>query len=113
CPDASRRIPDPPVLRPVRPAADAIAEAADALSRASRPLVIAGRGAVLANARAPLEQLGDLLGALVATSAVANGLFVGSPWNLGISGGFASPIAAELIADADVVVSVGATLNMW
>jgi thiamine pyrophosphate-dependent acetolactate synthase large subunit-like protein len=113
CPDASRRIPDPPVLRPVRPAADAIAQAADALAHASRPLIVAGRGAVLADARAPLEQLSDLLGALLATSAVANGLFAGSPWNLGISGGFASPIAAELIAEADVVLSVGATLNMW
>src|SRR3954449_12907618 len=61
----------------------------------------------------PLERLGDALGALLATSAVANGLFAGSPWDLGISGGFASPIAAELIAQADVVLSVGATLNMW
>src|SRR3954449_5508661 len=61
----------------------------------------------------PLERLGDAVGALLATSAVANGLFSGSPWSLGISGGFASPLAAELIADADVVLSVGATLNMW
>ncbi|HEY3108554.1 MAG TPA: thiamine pyrophosphate-dependent enzyme, partial [Chloroflexota bacterium] len=43
----------------------------------------------------------------------ANGLFAASPWSLGISGGFASPSAAELIGQADVVLAVGAALNMW
>ncbi|MBO0682156.1 MAG: thiamine pyrophosphate-binding protein, partial [Candidatus Dormibacteraeota bacterium] len=86
---------------------------ADALAGGRRPLIIAGRGAVLAGARQPLEALGERLGALLATSAVANGLFAGSPWALGISGGFASPAAAGLIAEADVVLGVGATLNMW
>ena len=36
-----------------------------------------------------------------------------TPWSLGISGGFATPLAAELIADADLVVGWGCTLNMW
>ena len=36
------------------------------------------------------------MGALLATSAPANGLFAGLPYALGISGGFASPFAAEL-----------------
>jgi thiamine pyrophosphate-dependent acetolactate synthase large subunit-like protein len=103
----------PSALRPVRPAQAAIAEAADLLARARRPLIIAGRGAVLADAREPLERLGAMLGALLATSANGNGLFAGSPWSLGISGGFASPAALELIAQADVVLSVGAGLNMW
>lgn len=113
CPQDPSRIPNAPVLRPVRPAAAAVAEAADALARARRPLIIAGRGAVLADARGPLERVGDALGALLATSAVANGLFAGNPWALGISGGFASPLAAELIAEADVVLAVGVALNMW
>ncbi len=113
CPQDPSRIPNAPVLRPVRPAAAAVAEAGDALVRAERPLIIAGRGAVLADARGPLERVGDALGALLATSAVANGLFAGNPWALGISGGFASPVAAELIAEADVVLAVGVALNMW
>jgi thiamine pyrophosphate-dependent acetolactate synthase large subunit-like protein len=54
-----------------------------------------------------------MLGGLLATSAVANGLFSGNPWALGISGGFASPTAAELIAEADVVLGAGVALNMW
>ena len=44
---------------------------------ARRPAIIAGRGAVLAGAGAPLRALGELTGALLATSAVANGLFAG------------------------------------
>jgi thiamine pyrophosphate-dependent acetolactate synthase large subunit-like protein len=103
----------PPRLAPVPPAASAVREAATALAGARRPLLVAGRGAVLAGAREPLERLGDRLGALLATSAVANGLFADSPWALGISGGFASPFAAELIASSDAVLAVGATLNMW
>ena len=102
-----------PRLYPVRPAMGAVQEAAAALTGASRPLIIAGRGAALARAREPLEQVGDRLGALLATSAVANGLFMGSPWALGISGGFASPVAAGLIAASDVVLAVGVALNMW
>jgi thiamine pyrophosphate-dependent acetolactate synthase large subunit-like protein len=102
-----------PHLRAPEPAAEAVREAAALLGAAERPLLIAGRGAVMAGARAPLEHLGDRLGALLATSAAGHGLFTGSPWALGISGGFASPTAARLIAEADVVAAFGATLNMW
>lgn len=83
------------------------------LAEAKRPLIVAGRGAVLADARGPLERLAQRTGALLATSAVASGLFLGSDWALGISGGFATPLAAELIASSDLVIGFGASLNMW
>jgi thiamine pyrophosphate-dependent acetolactate synthase large subunit-like protein len=76
-------------------------------------VIIAGRGAVLADARAPIEALAERTGALLATSAMANGLFAGSDYALGIAGGFASAYAAELLAESDVVLSLGATLNHW
>lgn len=95
------------------PASAAIAAAVAALAGAQRPLIVAGRGAVLADARDILEALAERSGALLATSAVANGLFAGNPWALGISGGFASPLAAELIGAADVVLGVGVAFNMW
>jgi thiamine pyrophosphate-dependent acetolactate synthase large subunit-like protein len=113
CPDGIDLPAAWPELRPVRPALAAVIEAADALVRAERPLIIAGRGARVAEAREPLERLAELLGGLLATSAVANGLFAGNPWALGISGGFASPTAADLIAEADVVLGAGVALNMW
>jgi acetolactate synthase I/II/III large subunit len=98
---------------PVRPAEKALAEVAERIGKARRPLILAGRGAVLSNAGELLQRLGDRTQALLATSAVANGLFAGNPWSLGISGGFASPLAAELIAQADVVLAFGTSLNMY
>ncbi|WP_445149704.1 thiamine pyrophosphate-binding protein [Baekduia sp. Peel2402] len=95
------------------PSAEAIAQAAALLAGATRPVLIAGRGAVLADAREELAALGEHVGALLATSAVAHGLFNGLDFNVGISGGFSSPFAAELLAQADVVVAFGATLNHW
>lgn len=82
-----------------------------ALLAARRPVFIAGRGA--RTAREPLTRLADACGALLAVSAAAKGLFAGDPWNLDVAGGFATPLAAELIGTADLVVAWGSTLNMW
>jgi thiamine pyrophosphate-dependent acetolactate synthase large subunit-like protein len=68
---------------------------------------------VLAGAREPLERLGALIGALEATSAPAKGLFAGLPYAVGISGGFASPVAAGLLPRADAVLVFGASANHW
>ena len=76
-------------------------------------MFVAGRGARTAGAQAELERLADACGALLATSAAAKGLFRGSPWDLDVSGGFASPLAAELIGAADLIVGWGCSLNMW
>src|ERR1017187_4968188 len=104
--------PVPPTLAP-EPAPESIAGVADLLSEARRPAIISGRGAVLASAGDELERLGALIGAVLATSAPANGLFSGRPSSLGISGGFASPFAAELLPQADVVIVAGASINHW
>jgi thiamine pyrophosphate-dependent acetolactate synthase large subunit-like protein len=104
--------PVPPTLAP-HPAPESIAAVADLLSEARRPAIIAGRGAVLAGAGDELERLGALIGAVLATSAPANGLFTGRPYALGVSGGFASPFAAEVLPQADVVIVAGASVNHW
>ena len=102
-----------PAVAPARPSAASVAALADALAGAVRPVLLAGRGAVLSDAGPLLEELADATGALLATSAVAAGLFAGSEWDLGISGGFASPTAADLLAGADLVLALGASLTMW
>ncbi len=102
-----------PPLSPSEPAADAITEAAELITRAQRPAIIAGRGAVLAGAGEELERLGETIGAVLATSAPANGLFAGLPYALGISGGFASPFATQILPQADVVLVFGASANHW
>jgi len=106
-------IPPSPALRPCSPAAESVAELAAALAAAQRPVFVAGRGARVAGAPAGLERLADACGALLATSAAAKGLFRGNPWDLDVSGGFATPLAAELITAADLIVGWGCSLNMW
>jgi len=98
---------------PLEPAAGPAGQLAALLAGAVRPVFLAGRGARSGSARAALERLADSCGALLATSAAAKGLFRGSPWDLDVSGGFASPLAAELIGAADVLVGWGCSLNMW
>jgi acetolactate synthase I/II/III large subunit len=105
--------PDDRTTEPSPPSSSAAAALAAALAGASRPVFVAGRGARHADARVALEQLADDCGALLATSAAAKGLFRGSPWDLDVSGGFSSPLAAELIGGADVIVGWGCSLNMW
>ena len=95
------------------PSAAAVAEVAALIAASRRPLIVAGRGAVLAGAGEALEALGDDIGAVLATSAMGHGLFAGSPWAVGISGGFASPVAARLIAASDLVLAFGASLTRW
>ena len=114
---AGRRTPGPRWLR--RGAArgtgrrTTVGRLAELLERARRrPVFVAGRGA-RARVRGDLEALAEACGALLATSAVANGLFHGNPWSLDVSGGFASPLAAELIGGPTSIVGWGCALNMW
>ncbi len=109
--EPSRR-PLPPLPAP-EPARQRVEAIADLIADSARPAIIAGRGAVLAEAREEIEQLGQRIGAILATSAPANGLFAGLPYSLGISGGFASPLAAELLTQADLVLVFGASVNYW
>jgi thiamine pyrophosphate-dependent acetolactate synthase large subunit-like protein len=107
------RVAPPVPAAPPAPSPEEMRQVAELLSGARSPVIVAGRGAVLAGAGPALEQLGDRIGALQATSANGHGLFSGSPWSLGISGGFAPPTAARLLHEADVVLAFGASLNMW
>ncbi|WP_320415033.1 thiamine pyrophosphate-binding protein [Kocuria sp. cx-116] len=97
--------------QPVRPSQQAVAELARHLSQAKKPVFVAGRGA--RHAAHEIRELAEATGALLATSAVAHGLFHDDPFNLGISGGFSSPFTAATVADADLIVGWGCALNMW
>lgn len=101
----------PPSPVPPRVGDAALTALVEHLMASRRPVIIAGRGA--REAGPELRALAATSGALLATSAVAKGLFEGDPFNLGISGGFSSPLTAELIGQADLIVSFGCALNMW
>ena len=110
---AYAEMPAPRREKPVEPDPEAVRAIAGLLRAARRPVFVAGRGSRGHGARAALERAADACGALLATSAAARGLFRGSLWDLDVSGGFASPLAAELIGGADVIVGWGCSLNMW
>jgi thiamine pyrophosphate-dependent acetolactate synthase large subunit-like protein len=103
----------PPSGGRLHPDPRAVKALADALLQAQRPLILGGRGAVVSDAEAALTALAERTGALLATSVCGHGLFSGNPWSLGISGGFSSPIADELIAESDCIVAFGASLTQW
>lgn len=98
---------------PVHPAPDPalLDRAALALRRAHRPLIVAGQGAALARCRGPLEELAELSGAALATSLVANRFFSGHRNELGLCGGWAPARSRRLLQSADVVLTLGASLN--
>ncbi|WP_404287470.1 thiamine pyrophosphate-binding protein [Glutamicibacter arilaitensis] len=83
----------------------------DLLKESQRPLILAGRGARYA--AEDLGSLADKIGALTVSSAPARGTFAGREWDLGVCGGFASDASSELIKQADVVLSVGVSLNQF
>lgn len=113
CPDELPGKVGPELERP-RPSERSVARVADLLASSERPVIVAGRGATLsAGGREALEALGERVGALMATSAMGHGLFSGSPYSVGIAGGFASPLAVELLSRADAVLAFGASLNHW
>ena len=72
--------------------------AADLIATSKRPAIIAGRGAVRSNARQSLEHLAEQIGALLATTAQAKGLFAGNPFYVGSSGGFAWELGERLLS---------------
>jgi thiamine pyrophosphate-dependent acetolactate synthase large subunit-like protein len=93
------------------PVAEDISHLADLIERSYRPVIIAGRGG--RGAGPQLRDLAEVSGALLATSAVARGLFNDDPFYLDISGGFSTPLAARTIQDSDLIISFGSALNMW
>lgn len=103
---------EPPPVAP-EPVLAEIERAARLGTSAARPIVLAGRGAALAGAGPAIEAFAERIGALLTTTAVANGLFAGNPWSLGISGGFSTPLAAREIAEADLLIAFGASMSRW
>lgn len=111
--DASE--PDPSRYRPSAQLFDrgSVAEAAQMLGSAKRPVILAGSGVVRADARAELIRVAEQLGARVATTPTAKGVFPEThPLSLGVCG-FAGHYSARevMLGQADVIMAVGASLN--
>lgn len=104
-----------PIAVPDLPTSPGEGEALEAaigiIAAARRPVILAGRGAV--HAREVLLKLADRIGAPVATTLKASGLFHGAPFDLGVFGTVSSPAAAEVIAAADCVLAFGAGFSRF
>ena len=90
-----------------------VERAASILSEAQRPVVIAGRGAVTSGAREEIETLASRTGALLANTLQARGYFGDHPYALGIAGSFGTETMSSLLGEADCVLAVGASLNVY
>lgn len=97
----------------VSPSASSLSSAADLVLRASRPVIVAGRGAMAANAGTAIEALGERVGALLATTLPAKGLFAGNPYDLGVIGACGNPAAARVIENSDCVISFGVSFDLY
>lgn len=100
-----------PLPVPVPPRKGALQLAAELVAKSRRPLIVAGRGAVLAGAREDLLALADHLGAALATTLKARGLFCGHPLDCGVVGSFSHSGGRRVMEQADCVLVFGAALN--
>jgi acetolactate synthase I/II/III large subunit len=109
--------PKPRVPAPLTPrgpfAEQAVRDIAIALANAKRPVLLAGRGAWIAGAGGALGEIADATGALTASTALGRGVFPRPEYDLGVTGGFGADGAMDLIAEADVAVVFGASLNQF
>lgn len=97
---------------PVSPGeGDALDEAIGVIAAARRPLILAGRGAK--HAREALLKLADRIGAPVATTLKAKGLFTGAEYDLGVFGTVSTPAAMDVIGSADCVIAFGAGFSRF
>ena len=88
-----------------------VEEAVRLLRSAKRPAILCGLGAVKARAEAEVTALAEYLGAPVAASLYAGGS-ARYPLYLGISGGLGRA-AVDTLAESDVMLVIGASLNEW
>jgi acetolactate synthase I/II/III large subunit len=99
------------VLQPPRP--EDVAEAATIVAGAKRPTILCGLGAVQGKAEPEVWKLAEYLGAPLATTLYAAGFCCQYPLYLGISGGLGSDFTVDTLAESDVMIAVGASLNEW
>ena len=100
-------------LQRIQPTAEALDEAVAIISASSRPVVVAGRRAVSSADSTDVQEFAARIGALTGVTLPARGWLQGDPHYLGIVGLFSSLAAAELLAQADCIIALGASLNYY
>jgi acetolactate synthase I/II/III large subunit len=97
-----------PAFRPV-PDPEDVAAAAAVLRRAARPFILAGGGVLHSGAEDALARLAERLSAAVGTTLSGKGgIAEDDPLSVGVTGTMGTAAAAAALAEADVVLLVGA-----
>jgi acetolactate synthase-1/2/3 large subunit len=114
--DGAEKLPTPsgellPRNSPIPPHPDDVKRAAEVVAAAERPVVFAGLGAVDAKAGPACRALAAKIGGLLTTTLPARGLFHDDLYSIGITGSFSTEVGLEYLAQADLVISVGASLT--
>jgi len=86
---------------------------AEAFCEAERPVIIGGLGVKLAGAASQVARLAEVTGSLLATTLKGKGLFSDQQFDIGIAGAFSSRVTEELLAEADLVLGIGAELGYY
>ncbi|MEP2783204.1 MAG: thiamine pyrophosphate-binding protein [Pseudoruegeria sp.] len=81
------------------------------IASARRPLILAGYGAI--DAKPALIDLAERIDAPLATTLRAKDLFRGHPNAIGLFGTLSTPEAYSIIAQADCIISFGASLHQF
>jgi thiamine pyrophosphate-dependent acetolactate synthase large subunit-like protein len=105
--------PGPRTSAPRSPGSDSQAATllSAALAEAERPVLVAGRGAMAGASARLMMTIASRLGAALATTLPAKGVFDAHPFNLGVCGGLSHPAAERVLRDADLVVAIGASMG--
>ncbi|WP_063614184.1 thiamine pyrophosphate-binding protein [Bradyrhizobium sp. Cp5.3] len=95
------------------PASSDLDNAIGIIAASKRPIVLAGHGASSSEARLAILRLAERTGALLATSLKGKDLFRDQDYNIGLFGTLSTPVAVDLIMEADCIIAFGASLNKY
>lgn len=83
------------------------------IASAHKPVVVAGHGAIAPAAKAAIQRFAERIGAPVATTMRAKGLFADDPFDLGICGTVSHAVALDYLGTSDCMIVFGASLNKF
>ena len=93
----------------VRGEPERIRAAVNLLLQAKQPLIVAGGGTIASDASAPLRSVAEMLAApVIATLAGRGAIDDDHPLSVGGLGAHRNPLSKRLLAEADVILSLGA-----
>lgn len=100
-----------PDCGPRWPHPDYLARAVERVLAARRIVVIGGRGARGPGVAEACIRLAERVNGALATTLPMRGLFAGHPHDIGSAGSFGHPATDAALAEADLVIAVGASLR--